>query len=193
MLMLSMAGAALMTACGSPNPRLYTLAPVPGTPETGTPRIVVLNQIAIARYLDRPEIVRSSENYRLDVMANDVWGEPLAAMIRRVLAEDLSQRLPGTTFLNSTGAIAAKEEATVDINIERMDVGANQSLAFASQAAVTFANGRSEAPRAFQTSIPLGSNSIAEEVRAMSIALGQFADQITEMLRHPNAAALRRR
>ena len=35
------------------------------------------SQIGLARYLERSQIVRSSENYRLDVMSNDWWGEPL--------------------------------------------------------------------------------------------------------------------
>ena len=30
----------------------------------------------------------SSENYRLDVMSNDWWGEPLGAMLSRVLTEE---------------------------------------------------------------------------------------------------------
>ena len=41
----------------------------------------MLRQIGLARYLERSQIVRSSENYRLDVMANDWWGEPLGAML----------------------------------------------------------------------------------------------------------------
>ena len=188
-LMLSMTGAALMAACASPPPRVYTLAPVPGVPQSGTPRIVLVHQPAIAHYLDRPDIVRSSENFRLDVMANDIWGEPLAAMIGRVLTEDLSRRLPRTTFLNAAGAISAKEEATVDVNIDRMDIDASQLLAFAAQVAVTFANGKgSETPRSFRTSVPVSANTTTAEVQAMSIALGQLADQIAEMLRQPSAS-----
>src|SRR5262245_11975693 len=111
-LTLSIAGVALATACASPNPRVYTLALAPGVPQSGTPGIGLVAQPAIARYLELQDIMRSAANYRLDVMANDIWGEPLATMIGRVLTEDLSQRLPGTTFLNSAGAISAKEEAT---------------------------------------------------------------------------------
>ena len=41
------------------------------------PKVVLVQQIAVAHFLERSQIVRSSENYRLDVMSNDWWGEPL--------------------------------------------------------------------------------------------------------------------
>ena len=77
-------------ACSSPNPNLYTIAPITAASQTGAPKVIALRQIGLARYLERSQIVRSSENYRLDVMANDWWGEPLGAMLVRVLVEELA-------------------------------------------------------------------------------------------------------
>jgi hypothetical protein len=148
--------------------------------------MVLMHQVAVARYLERPGIVRSAGSYRLDVMANDTWGEPLAQMIGRVLAEDLSQRLPGTTIININGAITTKEDATVEVNILRMDKESASALAFSAQAAVLFTDSRrGEVTRTFSTSVPLASASTGEQVRATSIALGQLADEIAEMLRQP--------
>jgi uncharacterized lipoprotein YmbA len=192
-LLLSLAGLAAASGCASPNPNLYTLAPVPGAAVPGGPATVVLHQVAIARYLERPEIVRSSENYRLDVLANDAWGEPLAQMIGRVLADDLSQRLPGTTVLNINGAITAREDATVEVNVQRMDRDAAGALAFVAQASVERAQSSgSTVTRTLRTSIPIASSATAEEVRAMSIALGQLADTIADMLRRAPASRRRR-
>ena len=180
--MLALAGAA--AACSSPNPDLYTLSPLPGTPVPGGPATVLLHQVFIARYLERPEIVRSSENFRLDVMANDAWGEPMAPMISRVLADDLSQRLPGTTILNINGAITAKEEATVEVNVQRMDRDAAGALAFVAQASVERAqSSKGAVTRTNRTSVPIASAATGDEVRAMSIALGRLADEIADMLR----------
>jgi hypothetical protein len=81
--------AAVLTACSSPNPVLYTIAPVQGPVQPGGPKVIVVQQISTAHYLERSPIVRSSENYRLDVMSNDWWGEPLASMLSRVLTEEL--------------------------------------------------------------------------------------------------------
>ena len=65
---------AILGACSSPNPTLYTIAPIDGTEQSGGPRVVLLQQIGLDRYLERSQIVRSSEDYRLDVLANDWWG-----------------------------------------------------------------------------------------------------------------------
>jgi len=181
-----LAPAAAVVSCRSPNPALFTLAPVPGVARPGGPRVVLLHQIALARYLERPEIVRSSENYRLDVLANEIWGEPLGPMFGRVLAEDLAQRLPGTTVLSSNGAISAPEDATVEVNLQRMDVDATGALAFAAQAAVEFT--KAHAPpvtRTISTSVPVAGPNTAEMVRAMSIATGRLADMVAEVLRSP--------
>ena len=92
-------------ACASPDPSLYTLAVVPGRVLPSPPRRIELRQIALARYLERSRIVRSSENLRLDVLGNDWWGEPLDAMLSRVLVQALSQRLPTSMVFAENGAI----------------------------------------------------------------------------------------
>src|SRR5689334_6574008 len=90
-------------ACASPNPSLYTLGVVPGPVTSGPSRMIEVRTVAIARYLERSQIVRSSEDYRLEVMGNDWWGEPLDAMLTRVLVQDLTQRLPRCTVFGDSG------------------------------------------------------------------------------------------
>jgi len=91
------------TGCStSPDPLLYTIAPVSGPEHSGAPNIVLLQQIGLERYLDRLQIVHSSENYRLEVMANDQWGEPLGAMLGRILTTELGQRLPRSAVIKET-------------------------------------------------------------------------------------------
>ena len=140
-LSVAIAGAASLAGCASSNPALYTLAAVPGVARGGGPRVVVLRQIGLPRYLDRSQVVRSSDNYRLDIDANNWWGEPLGAMIARVLEQELSERLPGTSVFSDTGAIAAEADATVEINIQRMDADAAGTVILAAQAAVVFTGG----------------------------------------------------
>jgi len=96
-----------LAACSSPNPVLYTIAPVQGPVQTSGPKVVALQQISLARYLERSQIVRSSENYRLDVMSNDWWGEPLGAMLSRCVIEELGQRLPQSVVIGESGAVTA--------------------------------------------------------------------------------------
>src|SRR5689334_24607429 len=113
--------AAVLTACSSPSPVLYTIAPVPGRVQSVAPKVIALQQISTARFLERSEIVRSSENYRLDVMSNDWWGEPLGAMLSRVLVENLGQRLPQSTVFAESGAVSASPDATIELNMQRLD------------------------------------------------------------------------
>jgi len=117
----ALAMAAALIACSSPDPVLYTIAPVTGGVQTGGPKVIALQQIGTARYLERSQIVRSSENYRLDVMSNDWWGEPLSAMLSRVLIEELGQRLPQSVVLGENGAVTASPNATIELNVQRLD------------------------------------------------------------------------
>ncbi len=117
---------------------LYTIAPVSGAVQSGGPKVVALQQIAVARYLERSQIVRSSENYRLDVMSNDWWGEPLGAMLSRVLVEELGQRLPQSTVIGESGAVTASPDATIELNLQRLDEDASGNLILQAQAGVSF-------------------------------------------------------
>lgn len=172
----------LVTGCSSPNPALYTIAPVPGTPQGPGPKVVVLQQISLARYLERSEIVRSSENYRLDVMNNDWWGEPLPSMLSRVLTEELSQRLPQSTILSSSGAVSVSPDATIEINVQRLDEDAAGRLVLLAQASVDFKGRRTPIVRSFRFMQTPPVPGVAGEVAAISTAVGQLADGLTSML-----------
>ena len=172
-----------VAACSSPNPVLYTIAPVPGARQATSPKVVVLQQIGLERYLERLQIVRSSEDYKLDVMSNDWWGEPLGAMLSRVLVDELQQRLPQSVVISEVGAVSAPADATVTLNIQRMDKDASGNLILSAQAGIIF-KGRAAAPvlRSFRFSVTPPSSGIPGEVAAISTAVGQLADGLAAML-----------
>ena len=171
-----------LAACSSPNPALFTIAPVSGAPQADAPKVVVVQQIAIPHYLERSQIVRSSENYRLAVMENDWWGEPLAPMLGRVLAEELGQRLPQSTVLTESGAVSARPDATVEINIQRLDEDAAGNLILQAQVAVRPTGQKQPLLRSFRFSVRPTAPGIPGEVAAISAALGRLADGIAPML-----------
>jgi uncharacterized lipoprotein YmbA len=181
-------GAALgllaLTSCSSPNPSLYTLAPMRGTPVPGSPALVELRRPGIAGYLDRSEIVRSSSPYQLKLNSVERWGEPFGDMLGRVLAEDLNSRLSGTSVFTSAGAISAESGARVEIDIQRFDADSGRDIVLVAQVAVTRSNARSNpVARAIRVSITPTGASTAEYVAAMSRALADASDQIATMLR----------
>jgi len=181
-LLVAAGSLAALAACSSPSPVLYTIAPAQGNPQTGGPKVVALQQISIARYLERSQIVRSSENYRLDVMENDWWGEPLAAMLSRVLVEELGQRLPQSTVIGESGAVTASPDATIELNVQRLDEDASGTLLLQAQASVSFKGRGAPLLRSFRFSVPPPAPGIPGEVTAISTAVGQLADGLAAML-----------
>jgi uncharacterized protein len=174
--------AATLAACSSPSPVLYTIAPVQGPVQSGGPKVIVFQQIATARYLERSQIVRSSENYRLDVMSNDWWGEPLSAMLGRVLIEELGQRLPQSTVIGESGAVSASPDATIELNVQRLDEDASGNLVLQAQASVSFTGRKGPVLRNFRFLITPPAAGIQGEVTAISTAVGQLADGLALVL-----------
>jgi uncharacterized protein len=169
----------LAAACTSPNPTLYTLAALPGTLQPGAPRLIELRGVAVARYLERSQIVRSSEDFRVEVSGREWWGEPLDAMLGRVLVQALSDRLPGSTVFAENSAISATPDSTVGINVQRLDTDHSGAVILLAQVAVT---GRNAATRSIRLSVPPPSPDTPGLVNAMSIAVGQLADIVAGML-----------
>jgi uncharacterized lipoprotein YmbA len=177
--------AAVPAGCASPNPTLYVLAPLPdtnmaGTPHAGAPATVELREIGLARYLERSQIVRSSEGYRLDVLSNEWWGEPLGAMLNRVLVQELTQRLPGSTVFAESGAITVNPAATVAVNIQRLDADATGAAVLIAQVEVS---GTSTATRNVHLTVAPPAAGTSGLVEAMSQAIAQLADTVATMLR----------
>lgn len=173
---------ATLAACRSADPNLYTIAAVPGDARRGGPQSISLREVSLAQYLDRQSIVRSAVDYRLDVSNNDWWGEPLAGMVTRVLAENLGQRLPGSTVVPTGGAITVPSQATVEVNLQRMGVTTPNTLTLAAQVAVNLRDGRRSAARNVTFTVPVEGPGTQAFVAAASAALGRLADAIAGML-----------
>jgi uncharacterized lipoprotein YmbA len=171
-----------LAACTSTPPALYTIAPVQGAEQQGGPRVILLQQIGLARYLERSQIVRSSENYRLDVMPNDWWGEPLGAMVNRVLVDELGQRLPQSVVLSENGAVSSPADATIELSLRRLDEDAAGNLVLTAQAAVSFKTRQTPTLRSFRFTVPPPAPGVPGEVAAISVATGQLADGLASML-----------
>ncbi|HEY1934789.1 MAG TPA: PqiC family protein [Acetobacteraceae bacterium] len=173
--------AGLPVACTSPNPTLYTLAVVPGPARTGAPRRIELRAIAMPHYLDRLQIVRSTEDFRLDVLGNDWWGEALDSMMGGVLVQELLQRLPGSIVFPENGAISAAPDAEVEVNVQRFDADRSGAVVLAAVVAVV-RHGETAASRTVRFSVMPAGAGTGGFVAAMSGATGQLADVIAGML-----------
>ena len=115
-------------------------------------------------------------------MENDWWGEPLGAMLSRVLIDELSQRLPQSTVISEGGAVTASPDATVELNVQRLDEDASGNLLLQAQASVDFKGRGTPVLRSFRFTVPPSAPGIPGEVTAISTAVGQLADGLASML-----------
>jgi uncharacterized lipoprotein YmbA len=174
---------AVVAACSSsPDPVLYTLQTKPGPELPRSPPVVQLRDIGLPRYLDRREIVRSSADYKLGVAANDWWGEPLGAMLSRVLVLGLSQRLPSSTVYAEGGAISADPNAVLALNIQRLEPDQAGNVELLAQAAIEFNRPRRAANRSFRILKPMTAATVAAQVAATSDAVGELTDGLANLL-----------
>src|SRR5260370_4626261 len=112
-----------LSACApTPSPRLFTLAPQPGTPDNRFSGTINVKRAELAKYLDRPEIVRYSDHYQLSMSEYVRWGEGLGDMVTRVLVQDLAHRLPRSQLYAASGPLALPSPAvTVEVNVDKFE------------------------------------------------------------------------
>ena len=171
----------MLAACTSPEPAYYTLQAMQGTPHTGSLAAIEVRRPGLAGYLDRSDIVLKNAGYRLDVNGQLRWAEPLGDMIGRVLAQDLTQRLPGASVFTQSGAISADPQMRVEVDIESFDADASGAVVLNAQ--VVIERGVTHRPLAMRrvalTAQPSGSGA-ANLVASMSALLGKLADAIAQ-------------
>jgi uncharacterized lipoprotein YmbA len=155
---------------------------MPGAVHQSAPAVIILQQVGLARYLERQQIVRSSESYKLDVRENDWWGEPLSAMLSRVLVEELGQRLPQSTVLSESGAVSVSPDATVALNILRLDQDKAGNLILQAQASVNYKDRETPVLQSFRFSVPPSGPGVEGDVAAISAAVSQLADKLAPMI-----------
>jgi uncharacterized protein len=179
----SLALPSLIGACStSPEPVLYTIPVRPGPILSNGPRVVRLRDIGLASYLDRREIVRSSEGYKLGLARNDWWGEQLNSMLSRVIVVGLSQRLPSSNIYAEGGAISGDPNAVLSINIQRLDLDPGGTVQLLAQAAVEFNRPKRSAARTFAISKAAPSADTAGQVAAITDAVAELTDGLATLL-----------
>jgi uncharacterized protein len=170
----------LLAACGSsPDATLYVLQATPGNAVQTRPLGVELRRVTIAGYLDRPEIVRGPRDFRLSVDGGAHWGEPLAAMLDRVITEDLVGRLPHAAVFSEAGAISTKPDLVLEVDVQRFDTDPDGAVVLVAQVAVRPEQGTAEATT-LRLRQPDGVITSAGQAAAMSSALGALTDEIAQ-------------
>jgi uncharacterized lipoprotein YmbA len=190
---LVLAAFAGLAACSTTAPpRFYTLSSTrqvanasPG-PETGGRQAAVptllVGAIEIPQTLDRPQLVRRSGINKIDVAEYDRWAEPLDAMMRQTLAEDLAALLPKSRVLASN-LPAVPIDQTLVVQIARFEADNAGMVTLDAQWFVLAE--RDPAPRLSRRAIiaePAASGESEAVAAAMSRALASFAGEVANAL-----------
>ena len=174
--------AALLGGCGtSPPSRRFLIAPRPSTDPPPFAGRIMIASVGVAKYLDQPQIVRHRSGYELSLAEFELWGEGMADMVGRVLADDLAARLSGSEVFVGDGAATVPADASVELYIERFDTDPDGSVVLSAR--WTIRRGGEPARLGLErvTTRP-ASPSTADLVAGMSDALATLADHLARML-----------
>ena len=81
-----------------------------------------LGPITFPEYLDRLEVVTRIDDNRIAISETDRWAAPLDGAFKRVLAQDLSTRVPNCLIASYPWYGDARPDFQISINVERFDV-----------------------------------------------------------------------
>lgn len=177
----------LCWGCGSsPNTAFYALAAARGTVRQVALGTIEIRRPAIAGYLDRTEILAPWDGQRLQLAQSTGWGEPITAMIGRVLAEDLGDRLQGTIVFSAASELSLQPSAVIELAIRKFDLDPDGSVRLKALVVVRWQR-TDAAPvtRAVELRAQPTAADTGGVVAAMSSLLGQLADEIaTDLVAH---------
>lgn len=175
----------IVWGCGSsPATHFYTLDPVApgrgGRPGISEPVQVVA--VHMPPLLDREEIVRESASNKIAFTSENRWGAPLDEMVRRVLTQDLSDRLPqGSVVLPNDPTPPNARKIVVSVLQFQSDPSGGVVL----DGSWSLLKLGAEVPaltRPVYVVEQSGASDYGSQVKAMSQAIGDLADQISTSL-----------
>lgn len=153
--------------------------------------VIGIGPITIPEYLNRPQIVTRAGEHEVELAEFHKWAEPLDTSLVRVLADNLTQRLPAIQVVrfpwkrslpvgyHFTGEIIRFDSSTLK---ERVELVARWQL-------VDETNNRLLIWKTSQVTVPVSASGHAAIVSAMSDALRDLSEEMALEIRHLPAPA----
>lgn len=171
----------LLAGCGSsPATDYYSLAAVSGKARSASLGTIEVRRPDIAGYLDRAEILTQWDGHRLQLTPNACWGEPLASMVGRVLAEDLTDRLRGSIVFSAASDLSIPADTVIELALWKFDLASDGYVHL--NALTSLRGSGPPATRVFALQARPATTDPDAVVAAMSDLLGQLADGIAELM-----------
>jgi uncharacterized lipoprotein YmbA len=114
---------ALLSGCASdPATRYYVLAPtVPASAAKPAAVSVVIKDVRLPQYLERPQIVTRGGDYRLVLADYELWAGDLRQDMTRVLAENLARLLESDRVLAAPHTFKLQPDVRVEVEVLRFE------------------------------------------------------------------------
>ncbi|HEY1891272.1 MAG TPA: PqiC family protein [Steroidobacteraceae bacterium] len=177
---------ALLTLAGcasSPPTRYFALDPAPpAAPAAGQAagEPVKVDSVHIPPALDRDSMVRGESDNQLQISSQDRWAGDLGEMIRRVLTQDLSQRLPSAMVIAPQSPAPPSARGLV-LDILTFQPQAGEVVLDADWTLVQGTQSNPVLRRSVHLTAP-DASSAQGQAQAMSTLLGQLADGIAAQI-----------
>ena len=184
----------LLAACSTgPATRFYTLTAVDAPPvaardaaaPAARPVTLVITDLRLPPYLDRPQIVTRGSDNRLHISELQQWGSNLRDEMTRVLTVNLGRQLPTGRVLAAPLQMSLQPDYRVEVEVQRFEREANGSVKLAARWWITrgpdgalLAN-----PEASFTGAATGADDYDALVGAMSAVFGDLARAVADSIR----------
>ncbi|HEY7889475.1 MAG TPA: PqiC family protein [Steroidobacteraceae bacterium] len=172
-----------LAACASSPPtRFFALDPVSAAADhAGTARAPVkVDAVHIPPALDRDSIVRGESANQLQISSQDRWAGDLGEMIRRVLTQDLAQRLPSAMVI-APDSPAPPSARGIVVDILTFQPQAGEVVLDADWTLLQGTQTNAVLRRSAHLTAPAAS-SAQSQAAAMSTLLGQLADDMASQM-----------
>ena len=91
-------------------------------------RVIGVDQVDLADYLDKPQIVTRLSSERLQLHEEERWAGALDKDIQSLLTQNLSRALPHYTFLASPWDEPVEDRYRIYVDVERFDGDVNGTV-----------------------------------------------------------------
>jgi uncharacterized lipoprotein YmbA len=147
--------------------------------------------VEIPQYLDRTEIVERLGPNEIRANGFDIWGEPLDLGIRRVLASELAQQVPGLAVVSFPWKEPARVDRRLTVVVTRFehDIPSGSVVLQVGWALSDTHGGDRIAARLDTFRQPVASDGFEGITDAMSRAVNDLATDIADTLNRFEAAA----
>jgi len=185
---------ALLGGCSSgPATRFYTLDPVVAAPaarpqesaaRAAKPLTIVVTDVRLPQYLDRPQIVTRGSDQRLRFAEFEHWGGNLRDEMIRILAENLGRLLPNDRVIAAPHPVPLQPDYRLALEVQRFERDADGRVQLTARWWLT--RGADLAPLASPaatfTGGTVGDGSTDALVQSMSTVYGELAQAIARSL-----------